>query len=45
MNKSWLGAIGGIAVILVVVWLLAGSRISCHESFWDKDKQIIEIEK
>ena len=43
MNKNWLGIIGGILVIVVVLWLLGGSRISCHESFWDKNKQVIEI--
>jgi hypothetical protein len=43
MNKNWLGVIGAILVIVVVLWLLVGSRISCHESFWDKDKQVIEI--
>jgi hypothetical protein len=43
MNKNGLGIIGAILVIVVVLWLLGGSRISCHESFWDKDKQVIEI--
>lgn len=43
MNKTWLGIIGGILVIILLVWLLGGSKISCHESFWDKDKQVIEI--
>jgi type VI protein secretion system component VasK len=44
MNKTWLGIIGLVVVIVVVLWLLGGSSISCHESFWDKDKQVIEIE-
>ena len=43
MNKTWLGVIGAILVIVVVLWLVGGSRISCHESFWDKNKQVIEI--
>lgn len=43
MNKTVLGTIGAIPVIVVVLWLLGGSRISCHESFWDKNKQVIEI--
>ena len=43
MNKTWLGIIGGILAILLLVWLLGVSKISCHESFWDKDKQVIEI--
>jgi hypothetical protein len=43
MNKNWLGIIGAVLVIVVVLWLLGGSRISCHESFWDKDKQVIEL--
>jgi hypothetical protein len=45
MSKSWLGIIGGILVILLLVWLLGVSKISCHESFWDKDKQVIEIKR
>jgi hypothetical protein len=43
MNKNWLGVIGVVLVIVVALWLLGGSKISCHESFWDKDKQVIEI--
>ena len=43
MNKNWLGIIGVLLVIVVGLWLLFGNRISCHESFWDKDKQVIEI--
>ena len=43
MNKTWLGIIGAVLVIVVVLWLVGGSRISCHESFWDKNKQVIEI--
>ncbi len=44
MNKNGIGIIGAILVIVLIVWLLGGSKISCHESFWDKDKQVIEIE-
>lgn len=43
MNKNWLGIICALLVVVVLVLLLGGSRISCHESFWDKDKHIIEI--
>ena len=43
MNKNWLGIIGGVLVVILIVWLLGGSKISCHESFWDKNKQVIEI--
>ena len=43
MNKTWFGIIGAVLVIVVVLWLVGGSRISCHESFWDKNKQVIEI--
>jgi CDP-diglyceride synthetase len=45
MNKTWLGVIGAILAILLIVWLVGGSKISCHESFWDKDKQVIEIKR
>jgi hypothetical protein len=45
MNKTSLGIIVGLLVIILIVWLLGGSRISCHESFWDKDKQVIEIKR
>jgi hypothetical protein len=45
MNKNWLGIIGAIVVIIVIVWLLGFSKVSCHESFWDKDKQVIEIKR
>ena len=43
MNKTWLAVIGGILVIILLAWLIGGSKISCHESFWDKNKQVIEI--
>jgi hypothetical protein len=43
MNKNWLGIIGIVLVIAVVVWLLGGTSISCHDSFWNKDKKVIEI--
>jgi hypothetical protein len=45
MNKSWLGIIGIILLILLLVWLVGGGKISCRESFWNKDKQVIEIER
>ncbi len=45
MNKTWLGIIGAILAILLIVWLIGGSKINCHESFWDKDKQVIEIKR
>jgi len=43
MNRNGLGIIGAILAVGLVVWLLGGNRISCHESFWDKNKQVIEI--
>ncbi len=45
MKKSWIGIIGGILALLLIVWLVGGSTISCHESFWNKDKQVIEIKR
>lgn len=44
MNKNWLGGIGIVLIIVVVLWLIGGNRISCHDSFWDKDTKVIEIE-
>ena len=44
MNKNWLGIIGAIIVVALLVWLL-GTKISCHESFWNKDKQVIEVNR
>lgn len=43
MNKSWSGVIGAILVVVLLVWLLGGTSISCHQSFWDKNKQVVEI--
>ena len=43
MNKNWIGIIGAVLVVVIAVWLLGGSSISCHNSFWDKDKKVIEI--
>lgn len=45
MNKTWIGVIGTVLAIVLLVWLLRGTSVSCRESFWDKDKQIIEIKK
>ncbi len=45
VNKNWLGVIAGLLVIILIVWLLGASKISCHESFWDKNKQVIEIKR
>ena len=45
VNKTGVGLIGAILVVILIVWLLGGTRISCHESFWDKDKQVIEIKR
>jgi hypothetical protein len=43
MNKNWLGVIGTILAVVLILWLLGGNTINCHESFWDKNKQVIEI--
>ena len=45
INKTWISIVGGILLAFVIVWLFVGSKISCHESFWDKDKQVIEIKR
>ena len=43
MNKTLGGIIGAILVVILIVWLLGGSRLSCRESFWDHNKQVIEL--
>ena len=43
MNRSYFGIIGAVLAVGLVLWLLGGNQISCHESFWDKNKQVIEI--
>ncbi len=43
MDKKTLGIIGGVLAIVLIVLLLGGTKIGCHESFWDKDKTVIEI--
>lgn len=43
MNKNVGGIIGAVLVIVLIVWLVSGGSISCRESFWDKDKKVIEI--
>ncbi len=43
MNNKWLGIIGAIVVAVIILALVGGGKISCHESFWDKDKHVIEI--
>jgi len=43
MNKTWLGIVVTALAVALIVWLLGGSQISCRESFWDKDKTVIEI--
>ena len=45
INKTWISIVGAILLGFVIVWLFVGSKISCHESFWDKDKQVIEIKR
>ena len=45
MNKNRLGTIGAILVVILILWLIGGTKITCRESFWDKDKQIIEIKR
>jgi hypothetical protein len=42
MNKNMIGIIVGVLLVVFLVWLI-GSKVSCRESFWDKDKQVIEV--
>jgi hypothetical protein len=43
MNQNRLGIVGAVLAIVLILWLVGGNKISCHESFWDKNKQVIEI--
>ncbi|GMU35409.1 MAG: hypothetical protein AMXMBFR20_32810 [Planctomycetia bacterium] len=43
MNKNWLGAVGAVLAIVIILWLIGGGKISCRDSFWDSDKKVIEI--
>lgn len=45
MDRNWLGIISTILVVVIILWLLGGNKITCKESFWDKNKQVIEIKK
>lgn len=45
MNKTAVTVIVTALAVILVVWLLSGNRISCRESFWDKDKHVIEISR
>lgn len=46
MNKTLIGGIiGAILVVILTVWLLGVSGLSCHESFWNKDKTVIEFKR
>lgn len=44
MSKTWIGIVGSVLAVLLIVWLLGGTKISCRESFWNKDKHVIEIQ-
>jgi hypothetical protein len=43
MNKNLYGIVGTVLVIVLILWLVGGNSITCRESFWDKDKKVIEI--
>lgn len=43
MNRNRLGIIGAVLAVILILWLLGDSSITCRESFWDKDKTIIEV--
>lgn len=34
-----------VVVVLLVLGFLTRTRISCYESFWDKDRKVIEVEQ
>ena len=43
MNRNRFGIIGAVLVVVLIIWLLGGHSVTCRESFWDKDKTIIEV--
>jgi hypothetical protein len=43
MNKNMYGIVGTVLVVVLVIWLVGGNSITCRDSFWDKDKKVIEI--
>ena len=43
MNKNPIGIVVGVLLVVALIWLISGGSISCGESFWDKDKTVIEI--
>lgn len=43
MDKTVVGILGGVLLVLVVLCVIGGNRISCRESFWDRDKTVIEL--
>lgn len=45
MNKTWFAVISAVLALVLIGWILGGCKISCGESFWDKDKTVIEIKK
>lgn len=43
MNKNTIGMIVIILLVIGVIWLVSGGSVKCHDSFWNKDKTVIEI--
>lgn len=43
MDKTWLGIIGTVLAVVVITSVIGGCSLSCRESFWNKDKQVIEL--
>jgi len=43
MNRTLIGVVGTALALALIIWLLAGTKISCRQGFFDKDKQVIEI--
>jgi len=43
MSRNLFGLIGGVLAVVLIIWLLTGGSVNCRESFWDKNKTVIEV--
>jgi len=43
MKRTRLVSIFGGLAIVCAAWVLGGCQFTCRDSFWDKDKKVIEV--